>query len=58
MPIAFGCQSSTTTYSSWFVNYLTSETGSRQPWKESCVSTGVRKPGNTCASKGYSDLSF
>ena len=26
------------------------EKKSRWLWKESCVSTGVRKPGNTCAS--------
>ena len=26
------------------------EKSSRWLWKESCVSTGVRKPGNTCAS--------
>ena len=27
-----------------------SEKSSRWLWKESCASTGVRKPGNTCAS--------
>ena len=26
------------------------EKSSRWLWKESCVSTGVRKPGNTCVS--------
>ena len=26
------------------------EKSSRWLWKESCVSSGVRKPGNTCAS--------
>ena len=25
-----------------------SHPGGSWPWKESCVSTGVRKPGNTC----------